>query len=131
MISFRFLVLLLSGLLLVGCGRTNIASVKGKVIENGQPRTFEANQAAVQLTLVAENGELDNIHAYTAVVEADGSFEVVASGGEVKVGKYQVAIIYRGNDPKYEALYAPGSQLRREIKGGPNEIMIDLAKPQG
>lgn len=127
--SFRMFVIVLSSLLLIGCGKANIASVTGKVIENGQPRTFNANQAALQLTMVDAQGELDSANSYTAVVNPDGSFEVVASGGEVKVGNYQVSILYVGNDPKYQAFYAPDSKLRREIKPGKNELVIDLGKP--
>jgi hypothetical protein len=118
----------LFALLIGGCGES-MATVKGKVVEDGKPMRFESNQAAIQLTLVDQDGKLDNKHSYTAVVNDDGSFEVVASGGELVLGNYQVAVLLRGGDPKYKVLAPPDSPLRRELKSGKNEIIVDLAKP--
>ena len=127
---FSASILVLFTLFIGGCSETK-ATVKGKLVENGKSMSFESNQAALQLTLVGPDGKLDTKHSYTAVVNADGSFEVVASGGELLLGKYQVAVQFRGGDPKYKAFAAPDSPLRRELKAGRNELIIDLAKPEG
>lgn len=123
------LVLVLFTTLTAGCGQSK-GTVTGMLVENGKSMSFESNQAAVQLTLVGPAGTLDNKHSYTAVVDEDGSFEVVASGGELPLGTYQVAVQLRGGDPKYKSLAAPDSPLRREIKAGKNELIVDLAKSQ-
>ena len=91
---------------------------------------LESNHATRLVTLVGPDGKLGINQAYTAVVNEDGSFEVVVSGGELVPGKYQVAVQFRGGDPKYKAFAAPDSPVRRELKGGRNELIIDLAKPQ-
>jgi hypothetical protein len=122
-------ILVLSTVLVCGCGGATTATVKGKLIENGQAMKFDMNQAAVQLTLVSPEGKLDDSHSYTAVVNQDGSFEVIASGGQLPLGKYQVGLQIRGdNNEKYKKYAAPESPLRREIKGGSNHLDLDLAK---
>lgn len=132
--SMRFstcaLALLLSLSFLSGCGKTT-GELKGQIVEDGKPKSFESNEAALQLTMIGPDGKFDNNHSYTAVVNNDGSFEVVASGGELRPGTYQVALQFRGGNPTYKSLAAPESPIRREIKSGRNQFIIDLAKPQG
>ena len=115
---------------LAGCGESK-ATVKGKIVENGQPKTFGANQAALQLTLIGPDGKPDDNKSFTAVVNEDGTFEVVASGGEIPIGKYQVAVQIMGaTGQPYKKLAPPDSPIRRELKSGANELTIDLAKPE-
>jgi len=116
---------------LAGCGSATTATITGKIVDNGQPRQYQPTQAAVQLTLVGPGGKLDENRSFTAVVNPDGTFQVISSGGEIPVGTYQVAIQIRDEDPKYKAFAAPESQVRREIKPGRNELVLDLSKPAG
>src|SRR4051794_5375044 len=112
--------------LLAGCD-SGIAHVKGRIVENGQPLTFGMNQAAVELTPLGADGQPDVAKTFTAVVNADGSFEVVASAGKLPTGQYQIA--FRG----YGAMASKGKGIppfKREIKSGTNELVLDLAKPE-
>ena len=125
------LLLALVGLAAGGCGSTT-ARVKGRLVTNDQPMTFPATQVAVVLTPLDAGGNPDPAKAYTAVVNEDGSFEVLASGGELPPGQYQIAIQAMGKlKEQFKKLAAPNSPLRRELKPGPNEIVIDVAKPTG
>ncbi|MDB5307667.1 MAG: hypothetical protein JWO38_1869 [Gemmataceae bacterium] len=106
--------------------------VKGQLVENGQPKAFPAYQAFVQLTPVGAEGHLDVARSFTAVVNEDGSFEVIASGGELPAGMYQVAVQARGKlGVQLKAFAPPQSPVRREIKPGSNLLTIDLAKSEG
>ena len=115
-------------ILAAGCSGGSTGRVKGKLLENGQPKTFPVSTYAVMLTLIGPNGEPDLTKSFTAVVEADGSFEVHASGGALPVGTYQVTIqspMQKGGTPK-----AIPPSAKREIKAGMNEITLDIAKPE-
>jgi len=120
--------------LAAGCGGPEMAKVKGRLVENGAPREVAGGSVGVQLTLIGEGGKLDPKKSYTAVVNTDGTFEVVASGGELQPGTYQVALQFK--DPKDKLAsqvkaVSGGNDIRREIKPGPNELTIDLLKPGG
>jgi hypothetical protein len=122
--------LLSAGLLalaMAGCG-SSPGRVKGKLLDNGQPKTFPVSTYAVMFTLMGPNGEPDLNKSYTAVVEADGSFEVHASGGTLPPGTYQVTIQSPGK--KGAALKATPPSARREIKSGDNNITLDIAHPE-
>ena len=107
-----------------GCG-SGMAKVKGHVLENGQPKSFAGIQAGVMLTLLGPDGKPDPNKSFTAVLGADGSFEVVASGGELPPGMYLVTLNIPGKGgEKYRAFSA-----RQELKSGTNDLTIDLAKP--
>ena len=113
------------GLLVVmiaGCGN-GLGKVKGRIVENGQPKTFPPTSHSVELTLLGPSGQPDTMKTFTAVVDADGTFEVHASGGQVPPGAYQITIQgpYTKKGPKAAAT--------RDIKSGDNEITLDLAKP--
>jgi hypothetical protein len=122
-----------AALLATGCGGGGPGKVKGKVVENGQPTTFPAMQASVQLAPVGSGGKADwNGPVYTAVLNADGTFEVVASGGEVPPGEYLIAIEQTGKPvPRLANFTTAKTAVKREIKSGSNELTIDLAKPEG
>ncbi len=122
------LALVVTMAVVAGCSEPK-ATVKGAILEDGQPKSFKSNQAAVQLTLVNADGQLDNSKSFTAVVNEDGRFEVIASGGEIPVGKYQVAIQFTGGNKKYQKWAAPESTVRRDIKSGANELTLDLSAP--
>ena len=68
-------------LLLCGCGGGK-AKVKGRIVENGQAQKFKANQAHLEFIPLDADDKPQPGKAYTAGVNEDGSFEVLASGGE-------------------------------------------------
>ena len=117
-------------LIFCGCG-SGTARVKGKIVENGQPRQFAPFSASVQFAKIGDDGRPDPTKMYSAVVEADGSFELVASGGELPAGMYQVAIEMPVKKGERNSFAPPDSAVRRELKSGSNELTIDLAKPEG
>lgn len=130
----RYAILLtaLAGLLAGGCGGEAKAKVKGKLVSNGAPMSFPATQAAVSLSPVGADGKPDPAKAFTAVVNEDGSFEVLASGGELPAGTYQVSIQAMGKlGQQLKGFAGANSPVRRELKPGANDITIDVAKPDG
>ena len=62
----------------------------------GQAQKFKANQAHLEFIPLDADDKPQPGKAYTAGVNEDGSFEVLASGGELPPGKYQVTITARG-----------------------------------
>ena len=115
-----------------GCGGDAKAKVKGRLLSNGQPMKFPATQVAVGFSPVGADGKPDPARSYTTPVNEDGSFELVASGGELPPGNYQVSIQASGKLAAQMKPYAGTSSLvRRELKAGPNEITVDVAKPDG
>ena len=108
-----------------GCSEGK-AHVKGRIVENGQPVSFSANQAAVEFSPIGSDGKADSSKTFTAVVNDDGTFEVLASGGEVPRGNYDITFRSYGKlREKYK-----DQTLRREVKAGKNDFTIDLAKPE-
>ena len=127
----RFALLFLP-LLLAGCGGSGPARVKGQLTENGQPKAMPAGTSSVLFTLVDPDGKPDAGKSYTAVVNADGTFEVVASGGELPPGTYIVSIQVRGKLAGLaRGLSGLDSPIRRELKPGQNDLVIDLTNPTG
>lgn len=129
------LVLVVALLALSGCG-DSAGRVRGKVSEGGQPVTIPA-QAGVTFYLLGPDGKPDPARSYSTPINPDGSFEVVASGGELPPGNYLVALDLaavkdtKTGLAKYKTQFVyPNSPLRREVKPGKNEILIDVLKPQ-
>ena len=110
-------------ILAAGCS-PGIGKVKGQIVENGQPKTFPPSTHAIEMSMLGANGEPDNMKSFTAVVDTDGSFEVLASGGQVPPGTYRVSV----QGPSTKKPTAKVS-VKREIVVGDNDITIDLAKP--
>ena len=115
--------------LLAGCGASP-ARVKGQVVANGQPVSFTGLQAAVVFAPVGPDGKPDTGRSQTAVLNPDGSFELLASGGELPAGTYMVGIQVVGKaGEKFKAVGPTNSPIRRELKSGPNDLTIDVARP--
>ena len=76
------------------------------------------------MSMIGANGEPDNMKSFTAVVDTDGTFEVLASGGQVPPGAYRVSV--QGPFTKKPTAKVA---VKREIVIGDNDITIDLAKP--
>lgn len=126
------LVLALAGLAAGGCGGSNMARVKGRLVMNDQPMSFPPTAAAVVFTPLSGEGKPDPSKSYTAVVNEDGSFELLASGGELPSGRYQISIQATGKlGAQLKKFAEPTSPVRRELKPGGNELVLDLAKPEG
>src|SRR5256885_1606722 len=105
-----------------GCGG-GPARVKGRLVENGQPMKFPPTSAAVEIALLKDDGTPDATKTYNAVVNEDGTFEVVASGGQVTPGTYRIGVQLTGQlAGKYKELAPGSSSVRREIKSGLNEL---------
>ena len=126
------LLVALAGTLALGCA--GASRVKGRIVENGKPIAVEG-QAAVMIYLIGADGQPDASKAYPMSLAADGSFELVGSGGEVPPGTYMVTIEVNGPKSttgmgRYKGLFGyPGSPLRQQIKAGSNDLTVDLAKP--
>lgn len=119
----------LAALAAAGCGATP-ATAKGRLVSNGEPMPV-SGQVGVVLTLLEGDGK-PTTKSFTAMVKPDGTFEVVASGGELPPGNYQVSLVVPGKPAdKFKPLIGDKSPMRRELKPGANELTIDVAKPQG
>lgn len=127
--------------------------VRGKLLKGGQPaqvditgRTFppgETGRMSMVLypvkadneSIVNEKGAVKVPGGFFANIEADGTF-VVGAGKEsgIPPGKYRIVIIH--NDPNSGADLLRGafnevnSKITRDVNGE-QEVVIDLAKPQG
>jgi len=119
---------------LFGCGETS-GRLRGKVVENGQPTGIPA-QAALMFTVVDASDKPDAAKSFTATIDKDGTFELVASDGRLPPGKYMVTIETPAGGTsglaKYKDKYRyPNSPIRAVIAAGQNDLTIDLAKPNG
>ncbi|MBM3979993.1 MAG: hypothetical protein FJ304_06860 [Planctomycetes bacterium] len=122
----------LVGLTAGGCGGPKLAKVKGKLVTNDQPMTFPLASAGVIFTPLSAEGTPDPSKAFTAVINEDGTFEMLASGGQLPPGKYQISIQAQGKLKEQLKKFGEGvSPVRRELQPGPNELVIDFGKPEG
>jgi hypothetical protein len=118
----------LASLVLSGCGGNPMAKVKGTILENGKPKSFPPTSHSVEIAPVDASGQVDHAKAFSAVVNGDGSFEVVASGGQLPVGTYQFSIRGPGSGKKgIKVGPAPGA--KRDLQPGDIAITLDIAKP--
>ena len=121
-------------LIALGCG-SGAARVKGRVVENGTPLQLEpGTQVSLKLSPIGTDDKPDPAKFYTAMLNADGTFEITVSGGELAPGKYQVSLdaFAAGKmKTKLKPFALTGSKLRTELKAGSNDITVDLAKPEG
>ncbi|HEY1186970.1 MAG TPA: hypothetical protein VGE74_04900 [Gemmata sp.] len=122
------LALVLIALAATGCGAAP-AKVKGRLVSNGEPMSVSGQ---VAVTFTALNGDGTGGRSFTAMVNPDGTFDVVVSGGELPPGLYKVSIVAVGKAAdNYKGLVGDKSPVRRELRPGPNEITIDVSKPEG
>lgn len=111
---------------LTGCGGGDVGRVKGRLTDNGQPVTFAPNaQAAVVFQMIGPDGQPDVTKTYSMMLAPDGSFELLASAGELPPGTYQVKLDIAGKDAAKFKKFS----TKREVKPGENVIELDLAKP--
>ena len=120
-------------LVLAGCG-TDPSRVKGRLLDNGQPLAVPASGTPQTVVFTSLGGEAGAGRMYSAMIGADGTFELVAAGGSVPPGEYRVSfdVTLPGKDgEKFKRFRGDGSPIRRELKPGANDLAIDLAKPEG
>lgn len=108
----------------VGCGDNTTGQVKGRLVENGEPKAFPPTSYSVEFSLFGPT-DPEKMKLYTAVVDTDGTFQVHASGGKLPIGKYLVTI-----RPPASQKAAARQPLEREIKPGMNEFLLDIAKQE-
>lgn len=124
-----------AALLLAGCGGGGNAKIKGKVLENGQPVSV-AGQASLVFSPAGPDGKA-GAKAYAAGLNPDGTFELVASGGEVPPGDYVVSFEFSGGkgigaSPTGLAKYRESfKNVKQTLAPGMNDLTFDLAKPIG
>ncbi len=106
-----------------GCGDNSTGQVKGRLVENGEPKQFPPTSYSVEFLLIGPI-EPEKMKAFTAVVDTDGAFQVHASGGLLPVGPYEVTI-----RPPANKKIAARFPLKREVKPGMNEFTLDIARP--
>lgn len=121
---------------LAGCGGSDPARVKGRVVDGGQPVVVPQGEApgAIILSPVGPDGTPDRAKLYTASLAADGAFELIASGGSVPPGNYQLSIevpVKGKAGEKFKPFSGAQSPIRRELKPGQNDLTLDLANPNG
>jgi hypothetical protein len=140
--------------LLSGCpAAEKRVKVRGKLLRNGQPAQVdvtgkqlppgETGRMRVMFypvkadneAIVNDDGELTAIGGEEAGVESDGTFAL--GGGKnpgIPPGKYRIVITHidplTGKDLLKGAFNEGKSRITRDVTGD-QEIVIDLAKPQG
>lgn len=116
----------LVALLATGCGGGGMGRVKGRLTDNGKPVTFPSGaQAAVVFEMIDPDGKPDRSKMYTMMLDPDGGFELLASGGELPAGTYKVKLDVAGKDSSHFKRFT----TQREVVPGDNVIELDLAKP--
>ena len=118
-----------------GCGDEQ-SRVKGRLVENGQP--VEILGGSTPQTIVFESlaadGKTASGRMYSAIMNPDGTFELVSAGGSIPPGSYRVSfdVTIPGKvGEKFKRFRGADSPLRKELKPGSNDFTIDLAKSEG
>jgi hypothetical protein len=134
---------------LSGCG-SSTGTLKGKVVDNGAP--VKPDGLASLSFYPMKDGTPDANNSFTAVLNGDGTFDVVASGGKLPPGTYRVVVASaggagrEGGGPGPEGFpkagkekadrFAPHntlatSKLSVTVAAGSNDVVIDLSKAGG
>lgn len=121
---FTFLFVAILGLAIPGCGG-GMAKAKGRILENGQPKMCPPFSSSITFTPVATGGdETAKGPTFTSPINADGTFEVLVSGGQLPPGDYDISV-------RFGAAKGGPVSFRRELVSGLNDLTLDLAKPGG
>lgn len=129
----KYILLALLAACAFGCGSSK-GRVTGKIVENGNPIKVEG-QAAVMFYLIGEDGKPDINKGYPVPLNEDGTFELIASGGQVPPGTYLITVEVNGPKSttgmgRFKGRFPfPDSPLRQEVKAGRNNVTIDLGQP--
>ena len=101
------LVIALAGMA-IGCGEPKIGDagvkIRGKVVKGGEalqvPRR-DIGLGSVELHLVPSD---PSVEPQVALVEEDGSFEIVGAGQGIKPGSYKLAVLQQDQGPGSDLL---------------------------
>jgi hypothetical protein len=110
-------------LALVGCGRSDLAPVRGQVVCNGKP----VGDGTIIFSPMSEASKPGK--GATGTLDAEGKFVLstdVPNDGAL-IGKHRVAVSL--NDPKAKPTWDVNAKRSIEVKPGSNEFTIDLCKP--
>ena len=113
----------------VGCA-TKPATLKGSFSLNGKPFAIPkgAGQVFAMFQGMGTDGKPDIFKTYTGVVNADGTFEVQSSAGELPPGSYLWSIDCDAvKVPEFAAFTHGKSKGKVEVKSGPNVVVLDLS----
>ena len=127
-------------LALAGCGPAD-ARLKGKLVNGPEPVGSGGRLVSLSFHPVT-GGTPDPKKCYTAPLDADGSFEFVASGGTLPPGEYRVVVAAAGGSQSVPAAgkakagpdrfdgvnTLAASKLSATLAAGQNDITVDLAK---
>lgn len=94
--KLRFVAGMLLAVAAVGCGRTDLGNVRGRVVSNGEARGFQPPEN-MRITFTIEDSDIPR--TYAAAVQADGTFSIDmndGSGRGIPNGTYAVAIDTNG-----------------------------------
>ena len=137
-----------SAITMAGCG-TDAGTLKGSLVDGGKPVGSEGQQVSLSFHPAKPDGAFDGSNCSTAVLNSDGSFEFVASGGTLKPGLYKVVIagsLGSGTGPGTQSTAKEknkkpdrfaghstfaASKLTVTVEAGKNDVVIDLSKPTG
>jgi hypothetical protein len=113
------------------------SALHGKITRGGQPlqvdKARHGGYANVELVFVP----LDRAgRQFTTKAGEDGAFEVLLPEGQtIPPGKYRIAVHQWNPQPKTDELGGrfseQNSPIVRDITGGQQELVIDLASPKG
>jgi hypothetical protein len=120
--------------ILLGCGGPSKSRVQGRLTSHGAPFALPADSGEVGIvfTRLGDDGNPIPFKMYSAIVQADGTFEVVAAAGECEPGVYQVAIdAAKAKSNVFQPFQIGKSKARVTFKPGENDIKVDIAKPTG
>jgi hypothetical protein len=126
-------------LVATGCGGSGEATLHGQ-LSAGAGQNFsphDGEQIMMVFYAVGDDDKPDVMKSYPAMVEPDGKYRMVASGGKLPAGRYRVAVealpmVPPGGSGKkitdrLMGRYNRGnSTLDVTIKSGDNDIPIDL-----
>jgi hypothetical protein len=111
-------------LIAAGCGKSGleVAPVKGRVTLDGRPLS------TVDIVFQPEDGK----RPATSRTNEEGNYELMYKRGQngAPVGQHTVRIGFTSGivakPPNVPAKYNTASELKQEVKSGPNEIDFDL-----
>lgn len=130
--------LLVTSLMLAGCGSSSRATVKGKVVFNGAPVTEGS-------LLFTPQDSANAAKPATGIIQSDGTFALGTDkdGDGAAIGVHTIFYTapapvgpeWLGYGPKPKMQYSPFHELvpkesSVEVQAGANELTIELVRPQ-
>ncbi|MFO0865546.1 MAG: hypothetical protein U0744_13000 [Gemmataceae bacterium] len=119
----RIASVILPVLAVIGCGRSDLAPVRGQVVCNGKAVV----DGTVIFSPISDSSRPGK--GATGQLDAEGKFVLSTDvqGDGALIGKHRVAISL--NDPKARPTWDINAKRSLEVKPGSNDFTIDLCKP--